>query len=154
LLENELPRLLEDIPLQLRLNMWFQQDGCPAHTSVIARQQLNRIFRGQWIGKYGPHNWPPRSPDLTILDFYLWGRIKDLIYSAFLEKTLSNLLDNVPLAILPNIIFQQDGHLAHTSLLARTILNQRFPNRWIGVRSTLHEWIPSYSDLTPIDFLY
>lgn len=80
LLENELPRLLEDIPLQLRLNMWFQQDGCPAHTSVIARQQLNRIFRGQWIGKYGPHNWPPRSPDLTILDFYLWGRIKDLVY--------------------------------------------------------------------------
>lgn len=80
LLKNELPRLLEDIPLQLRLNMWFQQDGCPAHTSVIARHQLNRIFRGRWIGKHGPHNWPPRSPDLTILDYYLWGRIKDLVY--------------------------------------------------------------------------
>ncbi|KYN08431.1 hypothetical protein ALC62_00585 [Cyphomyrmex costatus] len=27
-----------------------------------------------------PHNWPPRSPDLTILDYYLWGTIKDLVY--------------------------------------------------------------------------
>ncbi|KYN03855.1 hypothetical protein ALC62_05283, partial [Cyphomyrmex costatus] len=49
-------------------------------TSLIARHQLNRIFPGRWIGKHGPHNWPPRSPDLTILDYYLWGTIKDLVY--------------------------------------------------------------------------
>jgi len=41
------------------------------------------------------------------------------------------------MAILPNIIFQQDGHPAHTSLLARTVLNQRFPNK-IDIHSTLH----------------
>ncbi|XP_071642156.1 uncharacterized protein [Temnothorax longispinosus] len=74
------------------------------------------------------------------------------VYSAFLEEILPNLLEDVPLAVLPNIIFQQDGHPAHTSLLARNILNQRFPNRWIGIHSTLHEWPPRSPDLTPMDF--
>jgi len=67
------------------------------------------------------------------------------LYSAFLEKTLPNLLDDVSLAILSNIIFQQNGHPAHTSLLAHTVLNQRFSNRWIGIHlleNTLHEWPP------------
>ncbi|XP_071641191.1 uncharacterized protein [Temnothorax longispinosus] len=74
------------------------------------------------------------------------------VYFAFLEKTLPNLLEDVPLAVLPNIIFQQDGHPAHTSLFARNILHQRFPNRWIGIHSTLHEWHPRSPDLTPMDF--
>jgi len=32
-IKNDLQLLLENIPLQLRQIMWFQQDGCPAHTS-------------------------------------------------------------------------------------------------------------------------
>lgn len=38
------------------------------------------MFPNKWIGKYGPHHWPPRSPDLSVLDYYLWGRVKDLVY--------------------------------------------------------------------------
>jgi len=45
------------------------------------------------------------------------------VYSEFLEETLSNLLDDVPLNIAPHIIYQQDGHLAHISILARGIIN-------------------------------
>ncbi|KYN21097.1 hypothetical protein ALC57_06542, partial [Trachymyrmex cornetzi] len=78
LLETELPVLLENFPLRSRLDMWFQQDGCPPHTSRVARAVLNTMFPNKWIGKFGPINYPPRSPDLTVLDFYLWGRIKDL----------------------------------------------------------------------------
>ncbi|XP_071575472.1 uncharacterized protein [Temnothorax nylanderi] len=74
------------------------------------------------------------------------------VYSEFLEETLPGLLEDVPLHIRPNIIFQQDGHPAHTSLLARTILNRRFTNRWIGIHSDLHEWPPRSPDLTPLDF--
>jgi len=44
-IESDLPPLLESIPLQLRLNMFFQQDGCPAHTSRVARERLNDISR-------------------------------------------------------------------------------------------------------------
>ncbi|EZA59650.1 hypothetical protein X777_16753, partial [Ooceraea biroi] len=44
-IENNLPPLLENIPLQLHLNMFFQQDGCPAHTSRITRERLNNMSR-------------------------------------------------------------------------------------------------------------
>ena len=27
-----------------------------------------------------PIEWPPRSPDLTLLDFFLWGYIKSEVY--------------------------------------------------------------------------
>jgi len=43
-IENDLQLLLENIPLQLRQIMWFQQDGCPAHSSRVDR--LNHMFRG------------------------------------------------------------------------------------------------------------
>lgn len=77
---SNLPGYLEDIPLQQRLGMWFQQDGCPAHTSLTVRRLLNDMFPNRWIGIGGPVEFPPRSPDLTVLDYYLWGRIKDLVY--------------------------------------------------------------------------
>jgi len=54
-------------------------------------------------------------------------------YSIFLIKTLPYLLEDVPLAVIPNIIFQQDDHPAHSSLLTRTIFNRKFSNRWIGI---------------------
>ena len=34
----------------------------------------------KWIGRGGPIKWPPRSPDLTPLDYYVWGRAKALVY--------------------------------------------------------------------------
>jgi hypothetical protein len=32
------------------------------------------------LERAGPVAWPPRSPDLTTMDFFLWGHIKALIY--------------------------------------------------------------------------
>ena len=61
-------------------NALFQQDGAPPHTNLQARALLNEIFPNSWIGKYGPHNWPPRSPDLTPPDFFLWGYVKDKVF--------------------------------------------------------------------------
>ena len=46
-LENQLPILLEDLSLEVRHNMWFPHDGCPAHYAVIAREVLNREFNGR-----------------------------------------------------------------------------------------------------------
>ena len=28
-----------------------------------------------------PFYWPPRSPDLTPLDFFLWGHVKTIVYA-------------------------------------------------------------------------
>lgn len=79
-LTNELPGLLDDVPLDTREHMFFQQDGAPAHNAIIVRQKLNQIFQNRWIGTYGVVPWPARSPDLTPLDFFLWGHLKTVVY--------------------------------------------------------------------------
>ncbi|KAJ4442869.1 hypothetical protein ANN_04462 [Periplaneta americana] len=38
-------------------------------------------FPRRWIGRTGSIRWPPRSPDLTSLDFFFWGFMKDRVYA-------------------------------------------------------------------------
>jgi len=42
---------------------------------------LDAVFPNRWIGRAGPTPWPPRSPDITHLDFFLWGYVKDKLFS-------------------------------------------------------------------------
>lgn len=58
----------------------FQQDGAAAHYSTIVREWLNERLPERWIGRRGPVEWAARSPDLTPLDFYLWGYVKQKVY--------------------------------------------------------------------------
>lgn len=58
----------------------YQHDGCPAHFSRNVTTYLNENYPNRWIGRGGPIAWPPRSPDLTPLDFFLWGHLKSVIY--------------------------------------------------------------------------
>ncbi|KZC13177.1 hypothetical protein WN55_05909 [Dufourea novaeangliae] len=81
ILTKILRHLLKNIPLHIRQTMWFQQDGCPAHSAWIITQFLNVTFGDRWIGCAGNHKWPARSPDLTPLNFYLWGKLKQQVYN-------------------------------------------------------------------------
>jgi len=45
-------------------NIWFFDATCP----------------NRWIGRDDPTPWPPRSPDITPLDFFLWGYVKDKVF--------------------------------------------------------------------------
>ena len=47
----------------------FQQDGAPPHRGLEVRQFLNETFPDWGIERGVP--WPPRSPDITPLDFFL-----------------------------------------------------------------------------------
>ena len=55
--------------------MWWQQEGAPAHTSNVTLQ-----FPGRVMYKRGNSPWPPRSPDLAVCDFFLWGYLKQQIW--------------------------------------------------------------------------
>jgi len=55
-LQEELTRLLEDVPLNKRDLLYFQHDGAPPHSSREVRNFLNYRFSGRWIGRGGPHN--------------------------------------------------------------------------------------------------
>ena len=50
----------------------------PASTSTS--EVLNRVYSRKWIGRGGPVAWPARSPNLTPLDFFLWGHVKSIMY--------------------------------------------------------------------------
>jgi hypothetical protein len=80
-LETVLPGLLEDVPLAVRQRLWFQHDRAPAHYGENARQWLNATYPGRWIGLGGPIAWPPQSPDLTPMDFFLWGHLMEQVYA-------------------------------------------------------------------------
>lgn len=81
-LQFDLPVLLQDLDLDTRARMWFQQDGAPPHRSGVAVNHLNNVFANRWIGLRSPiREWPPRSPDLTPLDYFLWGCIKEKVYA-------------------------------------------------------------------------
>lgn len=55
------------------------------HFSIAVRNHLRATFGNRWIGRGGPVAWPPRSPDLTCLDFFLWGHMKQLVYETVVE---------------------------------------------------------------------
>jgi len=42
---------------------------------------LDAEFPNRWIGRDGPTPWPPRSSDITLFDFFLWGYVKDKVFS-------------------------------------------------------------------------
>ena len=79
-LQNELPKKLEDVPLATRIAMFFQHDGTPSHYTRHVMQHLSDTSPNRWIGRGSTINWPPRSPDLTPLDFCLWGLMKSDVY--------------------------------------------------------------------------
>lgn len=66
--------------IEVGFPLYFQQDGAPPHWTTQVRQYLNDIFPERWIGRSGPIAWAPRSPDLTPLDFFLWGYLKHKVY--------------------------------------------------------------------------
>ncbi|KAA6386810.1 MAG: putative transposable element tc3 transposase [Streblomastix strix] len=77
-----------------RSSWYFQQDGAPAHYEHNVRDLLDEEFPRRWIGRSGPIEWPPRSPDLTPLDYWLWGILRDGVYSPR-PKTLEGLREAI-----------------------------------------------------------
>lgn len=79
-LNEEITKVLDEMPLNDRRNLWFQCDGAPVHNSADVKHRMNELFRGRVIGRNMEQPWPPRSPDLTPLDFFLWGYLKQKVY--------------------------------------------------------------------------
>ena len=59
-----------------RLRVMFMQDGTPAHYAKTTRDFLMHCFPGGVILRGENTFWPPHSPDLNVLGYYLWGKIK------------------------------------------------------------------------------
>eukprot|EP00298_Acanthocystis_sp_HF-20_P028672 c7473_g1_i1.p1 GENE.c7473_g1_i1~~c7473_g1_i1.p1 ORF type:complete len:354 (+),score=38.39 c7473_g1_i1:160-1221(+) len=56
-------------------NWCFQQDSAPAHKSKVVQKWLTEN-----IPSFVHHNeWPPNSPDLNPMDFYVWSRLEEMV---------------------------------------------------------------------------
>ena len=82
----------------------FQQDGSPAHFHYDVRDYLNTNWPQRWTGRFGQEDvalmrWPPRYPDLTLCDFYLWGFVKDTVFVPPVPANLQELRDRITAAV-------------------------------------------------------
>lgn len=74
----------------------FMQDGAPCHTSKNALQLIHEYFNDRVISTRYPQKfnigieWPPYSPDLTPMDYSIWGTLKARL-SKHKPKTLIEL---------------------------------------------------------------
>lgn len=91
---------------ELQPEIIFQQDGAPPHWARCVRDFLNATFPERWIGRGGPTKWPPRSPDLTPLDFFLWGFVKDIVYSSPVAdlETLKRRITNAVMSVTEDML--------------------------------------------------
>ncbi|GFT08836.1 DUF4817 domain-containing protein [Trichonephila clavipes] len=74
--------------------LWFQQDGATCHTARATIDLLKDTFGDHLISRFGPVYWPPRSCDLTPLNYFMWVYVKSLVY-ADKPQTLDHFEDNI-----------------------------------------------------------
>lgn len=75
-------------------DIWFQQDGATCHTANETLNLLGTKFPGRILSHRAEVDWPPRSCDLTPLDFFLWGYVKGKVYASN-PVTLEQLKNNI-----------------------------------------------------------
>ncbi|UYV62984.1 hypothetical protein LAZ67_2002741, partial [Cordylochernes scorpioides] len=109
-------------------DFYFQLDGAPPHYHRDVRAYLDQNLSGQWIGRRGPIEFPARSPDLTPLDFFLWGTVKDGVYKQ-------------------HWIFQQDSAPAHKVKSTQQCLETNVPE---FIKA--NEWPSGSPDLNPLGY--
>jgi hypothetical protein len=61
------------------------------------RNVFDIYFPRRWVGQRGGVKYPPQSPNLIPLDFYLWGTLTKSVYSTKPRK-LKNLKHEVEIA--------------------------------------------------------
>ena len=68
---------------RMQKKAYFMLDGAAPHIAISSKYVLSDIFQDRLIGKDFTFslNWPPYSPDLTPADFWLWPKLKVIIFS-------------------------------------------------------------------------
>ncbi|GBM99304.1 hypothetical protein AVEN_258405-1 [Araneus ventricosus] len=86
----------------------FQQDGSPPHYGNIVREFLYTTFPQRWIGSGAVMAWPPRSPDIAPLDFYLWDYVKQHVYSERINDInhLNQRITDVIRSVTPDVLIR------------------------------------------------
>ena len=91
--------------------IWFQHNGATCYTAAATFVFLRPVFEDRIISRRADVVWPPRSCDLTPLDFYLQVAVKDKCYAdkpetidAFLKDNISKAIGEIQLHTIDNVL--------------------------------------------------
>jgi hypothetical protein len=94
----------------------FQDTRCVYERKSTGRPSTEEEGVELVRAKFVRSPWPPRSPDLTPWDFFLWGFIKDRVFVPPLPVTLVDLRTRITAAItvidhdMPQTVWQELDH--------------------------------------------
>jgi len=106
-----------------------------AHFGCQVWEYLTTTYNDHWTGQDGPIAWPARSPDLTPMDFFLWGHIKALIYTLPVDSEEELIACIVDAAAT---IRQQPGIFECTSLSAALLAV--YQGWWLYIWTAALNW--------------
>lgn len=96
--------------------LWFQQDGAPWHRSKPVTDFLASVFDYRVISLGTKFIWPPRSQDLTPMDYFFWDYMKiklnfkhskyDLCFQESFRDILTREVSSASIAALQGAIYQ------------------------------------------------
>ena len=86
--------VMPELHVRQQESIWFQQDGATPHTARQSLAVLRDLFPNQLISRFGDLTLPSRSPDLTAPDYFLWGYLKEKVYTHRLQ-TLQELKNTI-----------------------------------------------------------
>ena len=121
----------EKVGTERRGREWFQQDGATPHTAQKPLQWLRERFHGKLVSLKTDVEWAPNSPDLSPLDFFLWGHLKARVYTHKPRTTtelkeaivaesgrippemVDKAVTHLETVRLPMVLRRKGGHLEH-----------------------------------------
>ena len=129
------------------LDKILHQDGAPVHFWTPVREWLNKIF-ATWIGCGGPLIWPPRSPDLTTCDNWLWS---------YLKENLSIIqMDSVELKRERDIPYLQNAHSRYAQAGKQTDIaaHSTVRGKWLCIYWNVRRLTMAMTDPGKLFFAY
>lgn len=89
-----------DIEMENDINCFiYQHDRSPPHWHKEIRDYLNWQLPHRWICRCvrdkTSFSWPSKSPDLSLCDLFVWGKIKHFAYVPPLHITLAELRNSI-----------------------------------------------------------
>lgn len=103
-----------------------------------------------------------KTPDLwftTLLGhrligpFFIDGSLNQFNYHQLLSEDVERVLDEIPLAELYEVYFQQDSATPYNAQITVGWFNRHFNEEWIGTYGPIR-WPARSPDLTPLDFWF
>lgn len=121
------------------------------NTRYWSRENPRLLRVGNFQERFGFNVWIGILNNRIIGPIFFDGPLTGQRYLQFLRNEIEEILEELPLRILPLIYFQQDGAPPHNARQVYEYLNHRFNDHWIATNGPVR-WPARSPDLTPIDF--